>query len=778
MGRPVKTLVAITAVVALVGCGGVASSPRLLTSNAERVLLGPGAYVLEQPRGIAIATDRVGNPVKPKVTLDFDGVPTSNKWWSSLIWPYEPADPYSHELYAHPLALLATAEGLGLSYPDVPAIRPREYMYLYARDVLVGLEGMSAPDARVKSYSDWAVTAEWRDHSSILSATFGHGLPFVYFERQGNAPAQVLFDGTKPERINESGGVLALSVGNHHYGLFAPPGSSWERFEGGYRSQLNGKRFFSVAILPDNKSTTLELFRRHAYAFVRDTKVDHTYDEKTAVLTTRYALSTERVDGCAKTATSPDCEGISDEPLIALYRHQWLYTDTPTLDFQYQSPRGTMKVVAAASYQTRVRHNGLLPILPQVGERSLLDGMLESVRNEPDHFRMGLGETPGHDAYWEGKSFGRLASAVQIADELAKKDIRDELLAAMKTRLEDWFDGQEPRFFYYHAPWHSLVGLPASYGSARELNDHHFHYGYFVAAAATIARFDPAWAKKWAPLVNLLIQDVANHDRGDTRFPFLRHMDVYAGHSWANGPSQFTAGNNEEASSEDINLSSAIVLWGAATGNKVLRDLGLYLYTTQVTATEQYWFDVDRAVFPRGFNHPVAAMVWGAGAKYDTWFDQDPIMIHGINLLPFQGGSLYLGRRPDYVKRNFDTLLSRCHGEITSWRDYILMYLAVSDAKRATELYEQDKHFAPEFGNTMAMTAHWISNWKALGHLELGVTADIPTYAVFSDANGKHTYVASNPELEERTVSFSDGTTLDVPPRRMIWKRSSAIAKQ
>ncbi len=42
--------------------------------------------------------------------------------------------------------------------------------------------------------------------------------------------------------------------------------------------------------------------------------------------------------------------------------------------------------------------------------------------------------------------------------------------------------------------WGTLIGYPASYGSDQELNDHHFHYGYFIAAAATLAKFDPTWA--------------------------------------------------------------------------------------------------------------------------------------------------------------------------------------------------------------------------------------------------------------------------------------------
>ena len=37
------------------------------------------------------------------------------------------------------------------------------------------------------------MTALWQSESNRLRATFGHGLPFVYFEREGDQPAQIKF---------------------------------------------------------------------------------------------------------------------------------------------------------------------------------------------------------------------------------------------------------------------------------------------------------------------------------------------------------------------------------------------------------------------------------------------------------------------------------------------------------------------------------------------------------------------------------------------------------
>jgi len=99
----------------------------------------------------------------------------------------------------------------------------------------------------------------------------------------------------------------------------------------------------------------------------------------------------------------------------------------------------------------------------------------------------------------------------------------------MKSSLEDWFtakEGETAKLFYYDSNWGTLIGYPSSYGSDEELNDHHFHYGYFLHAAAQIALRDPQWASRdnWGAMVELLIKDIANWDRNDTRFPFLRNL--------------------------------------------------------------------------------------------------------------------------------------------------------------------------------------------------------------------------------------------------------------
>nr|BFE69227.1 hypothetical protein GCM10020092_025280 [Actinoplanes digitatis] len=75
-------------------------------------------------------------------------------------------------------------------------------------------------------------------------------------------------------------------------------------------------------------------------------------------------------------------------------------------------------------------------------------------------------------------------------------------------------------------------------------------------------------------MVDLLIRDANNYDRGDTRFPYLRDFDIYEGHDWASGHGAFGAGNNQESSSEGQNFANALIQWGQATGDSAVRDAG------------------------------------------------------------------------------------------------------------------------------------------------------------------------------------------------------------
>ena len=732
------------------------ASPGAAETGTGIVKVGAGAYSRTLISGEKPPSDRRGQPIVPKVTARFKDAATSNDWWSSLIWQHDETNPYSGNLFPHPLAVKARAEGLGMGYPTRPEIQPRAYWYPYAEDLTAGLKGLKAKDTRVEGYSDWTVTAAWEDGAKYLEATTGHGMPYVYFTKRGGDAAVAW--AAAASIWSDAQGALGVTINGHHYGIFAPHGSAWVRGKDGATSTLSGKDFFSVAVLPDSGAETLELFRKHAFAFVTGTKVSWEYTAKGRLASTFTFTTDLKEKG----------HGNLETPLVALYRHQWLNTKAPLTRYSYVSPRGMMKVMEGSSFTTDMGFDGVLPVLPAAADGGgYKAGKLKSLVKEAykggELFPKGM--EGAKDTYWEGKSLVRNTTLLRIADQLGYDDARQGLLKAVKEELQAWLDGKSPAYFYYDSTWRTLIGLPSVYRSGWEMNDHHFHNGYYILAAAQVAQYDPAWASdaQWGGMIKLLIKDPANWDRQDSRFPFLRYFDAYAGHSWANGPALFPEGNNEESSSEDLLLSTAIILWGTATGDNAIRDLGIFLYANQVAAVEQYWFDADAQVFPKGFGHPVVAMVWGSGGKYDTWWSQNPVYIHGIEYLPFTGGSLYLGRRAERLGKAYAVLEKENRGPVRLWRDVHWMALALSDPQQALKLWEQDSHYDPEWGHTRAQTYHWIHNLAALGKVDTTVTSAWPLRAVFRKGETR-TYAVANPTSKPLRVSFSDGFEMEAPP--------------
>ncbi len=710
------------------GILGVTLVPFLIICAAGRVsaqaTVGLGTY----------ATD--GNfavpPDKPYVTPDFAQKHMSAQWWATLI-----TKQFSDGLYAQPASFRATAKGMEMGYPGAPTTAEAGgFSAVHAADLTIGIEGMNAEAARLAGYSHWSVTSRWTDGAKVMEATIGHGLPFAYFKITGGKAA--ITSAGKP--WYDKDGTLGVTVAGRNYAIFAPSGSSWAG-AGTITSTLNGKDYLSVAVLPDGTAETLAFYRKYAFSFVKKTRVTWYYQENTARMVSTWAAETEVK------------EGTESGTLFALFRHQWLDVASPLTQYGYKSVRGDMKVAAGPSFTTSMLFNGILPAMPQVGmDQAALKSLVAGFN----------GEVAGGDSYGSGKSMGRLAAMAPIADLAGDVAKRDAIVASLEKGLEGWLTAGGGQQLWYNKTWSTLVGYPASYNSDTRLSDHHFHYGYFIMGAAVIAQYDPAWAKqdKWGGMVEMLIREVNSWDDNDPMFGRFRYFDAYEGHGWADGMG-FDRGNNQESSSEAMNCDAGIIQWGIHTGNKTIRDLGIFMYTNEARAVEQYWWDVDGAVFPPAFNHTSTGMLWSNGDAFATWFSSDVAAIHGINILPIAAGSLYLGRHPDHVLKNF------AEGNKGQWEDLFLEYLAFADPDQAAAKYGNG--VGPEGGDSKPHATYLIKSLQAAGRLNVEIGASVPSFAVFDKA-AVRTYTAYNASDATATVVFMDGFQMEVPARTQVSK--------
>lgn len=739
-----------------------------LMGQSGIVPVGAGSYTTVFP-GTDVAGRNQFPGGQPQLSGNALGRPVpTNDWWSLVV-----KQDHAGNLFNYPLSMRTLPRGLDIGHV-VPGSGPNGSVQPLSDQspVVVGVVGLNAVRTTVADHSDWTVTLNWSSGAHQMWATSGVGMPMVYFEKSADSVARIeVNQGTATisgERL-----MIANSQSGANFVVFAPSGSVWQASGNVYTSTLNGKNFWTLGKMPTGQpiAQAAAALAAHAFAFPVDTRADWHYDEDSSLLRVDYSIVTEAKEG--------------DETRIVqgLLPHQWAWLGSESAApgaYTYWTVRGTLKLLTGNHFYTERHFSGILPTLPWIPGAS--EGFSIGALNRKISLMENESLSTWTDSYNEGQVLNRLIQTARVADLIGREDARDKMLATVRERVEDWFTavpGERAFLFYYHAPWSALIGYPAGHGQDSNLNDHHFHWGYFIHAAAFIEQFTPGWAEQWGPMVHELIRDAGNPSRDDPKYPFLRNFSPYAGHSWANGFATFPQGNDQESTSESMQFNSALIHWGSVTGDTAIRDLGIYLYVTEQSAIEEYWFDIHRRNFRPEYAFALVSRVWGNGYDNGTFWTNDLAATYGIELYPIHGGSLYLGHHHAYAERLWNEMAANT-GILSNqvnpnlWHDIYWKFLAFTDPALALQLYNSNPDRALKFGVSDVQTYHWLHAMYTLGRVEAGITADHANAAAFS-TGGQVTYVAHNYSAEPLTVQFSDGARLVVPPRSMATNRDSTV---
>lgn len=725
--------------------------------SAQTTQVGIASYTNSHP-----GRDSAGRNDFPSGTPQLSGnalgkpVPT-NDWWSKLV-----KENHADNLFNYPMTLKTTNTGLIVTYIPWGVIGD-------SAPIEISLTGLNTTKTTVSDYSDWTVTMNWKDTDNELKATSGIGMPFLYFEKDADDIVEIKVNSGSVTVSNEMLIIENASAGQD-FVFYAPSGSTWSNSGSVYTSTLNGKDYWSMAMLPQNTSNVSGVaqdFKKFAYVFPTNTTTSWSYNETNSKVTTTF------------TATAAIKEGTSSNMLLGLLPHQWYNSSTNSpvpSAYTYGSVRGELKMLDGNSFTVENTFKGILPTIPYLANYSEgfspseMDNKISQIEND--------GLATWTDSYNEGQVMNRMIQTARIADQTGNIKARNKMIATVKERLEDWLSyqyGEKAFLFYYNSTWSAMLGYPAGHGQDGNLNDHHFHWGYFIHAAAFMEQFEPGWSTKYGDMINILIRDAASTDRNDTKFPFLRNFSPYAGHSWANGFATFPQGNDQESTSESMQFASSLIHWGAITNNDEVRDLGIYIYTTEQTAVEEYWFDVYERNFQSNQQYSLVSRVWGNSSDNGTFWTADIAASYGIEMYPIHGGSFYLGHNQEYSKKLWNEIASNT-GVLSKedndnlWHDTYWKYLSFTDPQAAVDLYNAYPERNLKFGVSDAQTYHWLHSVNAMGVIDATITADYPIASVFIK-NGEKTYVAHNYLDSEIIVTFSDDFQLTVPANKMTTNR-------
>ena len=729
---------------------------------SQTTTVGAGSYTNSFP-----GTDSAGRngfpPGSPQLSGNAIGKPVpTNDWWSKLV-----LENHAGNLFNYPMTMKTTNTGLIVTYIPWGVIGD-------SAPIEIGLSGLSTTRTTVSDYSDWTVTMNWKDSSHELEVTSGIGMPFLYFQKDTDDIVEIKVNSGTASISNE---ILMVenATSGADFVFYAPVGSIWSQSGSTYTSTLNGKDYWSMAMLPQNTSnvtTVAQEYKKYAYVFPTNTTTTWVYDESTSKVKTDFLVETETK------------EGTETNMLLGLLPHQWNNLETSSAtpnEYSYSLVRGEMKTLDGNTFSVENTFKGILPTLPYLANYSEgfspveLENKIAQIEND--------GLATWTDSYNEGQVMNRLIQTARIADQTGNIVARNKMITTIKERLEDWLtyqSGEVAFLFYYNANWSAMLGYPAGHGQDNNINDHHFHWGYFIHAAAFMEQFEPGWANQWGPMMNELVNDAASSNRNDDKYPFLRSFSPYSGHSWANGFASFPQGNDQESTSESMQFNSSLIHWGSITGNDEIRDLGIYLYTTEQTAVEEYWFDMHERNFAPTQQYSLVSRVWGNSYDNGTFWTSDIAASYGIEMYPIHAGSLYLGHNTEYAESLWTEISSNTgilnnEANDNLWHDTYWKYLSFIDPQAAIDLYDSYPDRNLKFGISDAQTYHWLHAMNVVGSVDATLTADYPIAAAFKK-DGELTYVGHNYTNSPITITFSDGYMLDVPANEMATSKDVSVS--
>ena len=200
--------------------------------------------------------------------------------------------------------------------------------------------------------------------------------------------------------------------------------------------------------------------------------------------------------------------------------------------------------------------------------------------------------------YFAGKALSKFATIIYTVNNIANDtSLAQQGLARLKNAFALFSTNQQRYPLVYDTAWGGIVSSAsypyqtndpgADFGNSY-YNDHHFHYGYFIHAAAVVGSLDSTWLATNKDWVNSLVRDVANPSLNDNYFPFSRSFDWYHGHSWAKGLFESGDSKDEESSSEDAMFAYAMKMWGRVIGDHSMEARGNLMLSILARSVQQY----------------------------------------------------------------------------------------------------------------------------------------------------------------------------------------------
>lgn len=611
----------------------------------------------------------------PAMKLKSGLVPPTNKWFSGAVFG-DNVQP----IFAYPLSYKFSKDSLEIGYPQITGTADAVFG-THIKSIGVQMQGANRYE--VSYYDDLLIMLTYyaQNNQPLAEVTIARGSPYVYITASQNTQIATTANGIR----KDSDKIVGQGPGKSLVGVYAETPATVTNSSATF--SLTKGKLLSVFIAPD-------VSQKDAFFAAAPNALQK--------ITTSYKVN----DGTVETTLAAQTRNSKDT----------LYTFQPGDEPQgsssiatYQSLQGPLKVIKGKTFSiitTRPKMAGLKLNMLSVAEKDDVKAKLTADVNT-----LAITKT---DTYFGGKELYRAATLLSLAGQLGMTAEKQKVQAQLKEAMHGWLmnakdSPRAKKYFYYDTTIKSVIGEEPSFGS-EELNDHHFHYGYFIYAASVLGKYDQSFVQQDGPMINLLVEDIASETNGPA-LARLRNFDVWTGHSYASGYGMFGDGNNQESSSEALQAWGGVMQWADVTKNDVLRDRAVWLYSRESRAALQDWFIANNTQLPySGYNHKLVSLVWDGKRDYATFFSPRPQAKLGIQLIPMSNAQSYLKTMSKSDVETYIREAAPTDAELNGqFGDYILMFMAQADKERAKALLPTlTSATALDDGNSLSYLTAWV----------------------------------------------------------------------
>lgn len=671
--------------------GGIGSSKPATTGGTEAVGGASAATAIDlslpwDPTNPSFT--HVKHPLAPNARLAKAAPLPTNAFWQNVVLGAgnERFNALPYDIRVTDLGLGASRPGLVVSYtsvisPDVVQLR------------LGATEGLKNPSVTTNDL--FSATLRWKSGTGQMTAPVVYGSPYVSAYYEGLTPS-IDFGGSAVLSLEASTlanlGMQRLDVrlnNGQRWLIYAPQTGTWSKGTTSISLAQIVTGWVRGALCPSD-ATASEL------------------DAHAAVVPVGAELTLQELPQAFRVGVEWKTEGTGLPLMMTLPHHRARLGSAVGLStLQYRTLKGVMQGFEAERWTLEYPRDRIRWRAPRPIAQDKVEAVRLALMTDKNYVPV------GDDPYFGGKALAKLGRLALIADELGELDARNEMVERLRARVEAWLSGTNPVPLAYDEVWGGLVTQRGMADSGQDFgmgyyNDHHFHFGYHLYAAAVVAHFLPDWGATWTPKILFLVRDIANPSVDDRYFPRFRNFDWFVGHSWASGLFPFGDGRNQESTSEAVNAWTAVELLGDALRLPRLQKVGEAMRLVETGSAQAYWqIQTNSAIYDEPYaSRHVVGVLWETKVDFATFFGSNPEYIYGIQMIPFTPSSESL--LPAAWLRTIEPQISAARSAaVDGWKGLLWMGTAVHDSTAAWNGVQQLAAY--DDGNSRTNTLYWVA---------------------------------------------------------------------